>query len=277
MIFKPNAGHGDRQMRIVGKERFAGVRFRSIHHPVVASTTDANGRQKFLRRAKLFEHRIGNVAEHFGGHNGWVHRRIIVFQFRRLVRAEFADECRAQQFHIEIGGQAPAHILGKDERVQGLPRFGGVSQNGELERQTIFVLRDERIHTARVRFQNMARLIAQMAQIIFGGARQADRAQQTIGVERDRTKDFCEFAMRQPAIQLHLPQAILRVNVPLRENEIVLILRVKVRHAPFIAQHLDRRLQTGETQDAACLRQWATIQVRDTDTKRNNNGGNKPR
>ena len=68
--------------------------------------------------------------------------------------------------------------------------------------------------------------------------------------------------LRQPAcagtpLKLHLPQAILCVDVALGEEEVIFVAGIDVRYAPTVAHDLDRALQAGDAHAALGLRQEA--------------------
>ena len=55
---------------------------------------------------------------------------------------------------------------------------------------------------------------------------------------------FGESSLTGPAPDLHLEEPILRRHVPLREEDVVRGTGVDVRHAPPIATHLDRAVES---------------------------------
>src|SRR5207244_13604520 len=69
-----------------------------------------------------------------------------------------------------------------------------------------------------------------------------------------RAEDLCEPPFADSPPQIHLKESVLRGDEPLGEEEVVLRLRVDVRHAPPIASHFDRTIQTGHVALPLALR-----------------------
>ena len=68
---------------------------------------------------------------------------------------------------------------------------------------------------------------------------------------------FGEASLCQPPTHLELEQSILRLRVSERPREVDPILRIDVRDAVGVANHLDRRSQPGEGDDARLRRESA--------------------
>lgn len=73
-------------------------------------------------------------------------------------------------------------------------------------------------------------------------------AQEPIGIEARRTDELCQPTLCQPAVEGHLPQAILRVDKAEREKRVGLTGGVDVRHTAAIARdrHLGAEPSDGE-------------------------------
>ena len=78
----------------------------------------------------------------------------------------------------------------------------------------------------------------------LSSARDADRAQKLVGVERRLTQHFGQAPGSDAAIHLHLPQAVLRVRVTEREGRIAFVRCDDGRNAMLVAIDAHRLLQT---------------------------------
>src|SRR4030095_14408162 len=61
-----------------------------------------------------------------------------------------------------------------------------------------------------------------------------------VAIGRARTEAFGEPSLALAPPQRELPEAFLPHHVARREEEVIYVLRVDVRHAPLVANHLDR-------------------------------------
>ncbi len=104
-------------------------------------------------------------------------------------------------------------------------------------------------------------------QITLGGFAPADRADKDVVSHQVivATSQFLEAAIAGRAKELHLPPAILCLNVTLSEQEIVHTAGVDVRDAPIIAPDGDGVLQPGDLHFAVECRQRAARQIVEED------------
>ena len=79
---------------------------------------------------------------------------------------------------------------------------------------------------------------------------EVERAQEDVGGEGAVAEDLRQAALAGAARQLHLPQAVLRVQEPQRAEEVVGGSGKDVRHALAIAHDLDRAGEPGNRQRA---------------------------
>ena len=78
-----------------------------------------------------------------------------------------------------------------------------------------------------------------------------------VDLERGLAEHLGQPTRTGATLKLHLPQAILRVDVALGEEEVVLVLGVDVRHAPPVAQDLDGACEARDLHAALSGRQEA--------------------
>jgi hypothetical protein len=78
----------------------------------------------------------------------------------------------------------------------------------------------------------------------FGEGGESERPEHFVKLQRSRVKDLRESSLSDPAAQLHLPEPILRMDVPDGEHQLVFILRQDMGDAEFIAVNFDRLMNT---------------------------------
>jgi hypothetical protein len=188
-----------------------------------------------LTRARVRGDWVEPLERRLLGQNDGIVARIIVHQFREAFGSDFIQHGRAQQFRVPVLPQTPRHHFRPDQRILRLPRFRRVTQQRKFERQFFLMRIQKRIHAARIRVQDAVRSLTGVSEIIFRRASQADDALPAVRIKRDRANEFRQTPRREPPIQFHVPQTVLRVNESLREKNIVVAFRVNVRHAPFVA------------------------------------------
>ena len=67
--------------------------------------------------------------------------------------------------------------------------------------------------------------------------------------------DFGEPSLVGTPVHVHLPESVLRLHVSLREEQVVDVPRVDVRHAPSVANDLDAVAQAAERDASVDLRE----------------------
>ena len=116
---------------------------------------------------------------------------------------------------------------------------------------------DERVHAGDVRVHLLLRPVRRRRPRRARGAAEADRAQKTILRQRRRAQHLRQPAVSDAALQLHLPQPILRVHVAEAEERVRLVRREDVRDGVGVADDVDRRRDAGDRRRAGDLGQRA--------------------
>lgn len=83
----------------------------------------------------------------------------------------------------------------------------------------------------------------------------AERPDQPISGKPGATGNLRDPACRHPAVELELPEPVLRVAKPLTEPQVPSSPRVNVRHSPAVAQNLNLMIEARQTQCAPVRRQ----------------------
>ena len=157
-------------------------------------------------------------------------------------------QTQSRQFLAPVAAQVPGHHQGPGNRIGRRPGFWGRRIGQQEFRRQLHTHRmcfDERIHAGSVGFQQ-APIGGRIA--VEHGLRRApdaERAQELVSVDGGSTEKLCQPTGRQTPVDLHLPQAILRVQVTQRKLRIVDVLGVDVRHTVGIAQHFGFLPQAG--------------------------------
>ena len=183
------------------------------------------------------------------------------------------EPVRHHQVVPRVGREAPVRLLysvagyveGELHLVDGVPPHarhaeGGPAQHcrlrrprerldaGELElhRQVVAVLPDVGVHAGGVGGEQPVGVgvIARPLGFVEGSP-EPHQPGAAVVVERLRTEDLRQPPLAPAAPHLHLPQPVLRHDVALCEEQVVVVPRVDVGHAPLVADHLDRLLQAG--------------------------------
>ena len=204
----PYARDRELQMHITRHHRFSRRRVRAGNGPCVRA------RLQFLACA----HRKQEI--HFGPVTALQH-----FLLENLVRVG----CR----------EIAEHVQPDQDAVHRAPGSRLIPQQGEFERQPAAVPREVGIDAARVRIEPRAILCRHGHIRIFGNPPQPQPPRFPVRQQRRRAHDLREIARGQPSQSVHLPHALLRRHIALREKQIVLIGCGDVRFAQAIERDRD--------------------------------------
>ena len=167
-----------------------------------------------------------------------------VAQLLHGVGSQFGDRPRAVDFRRHVGDEplvprhhhlrrpAPrsdAQKLELDGQQAGLPLGPG-----DIGVDAVHERRDDGVAPVVV--------VAHLGRHV---APEPEQPRADVALQFARTEDLRHRAGRLPPPQLELEQPVARRRVALREEEVVLVLRVDVGDAPPVGHDLDRRLQAG--------------------------------
>jgi hypothetical protein len=110
----------------------------------------------------------------------------------------------------------------------------------------LLALRNEEIDAAGVIVEATAAVGGLVVVNALGGEANLEDALRFVVLDERGAHDFSERAVGVASRCVHLPQAILRGDVTLGDEEVVLRGGVNVRHAVCVAANGDRRGQAGE-------------------------------
>ena len=262
----PDAREGERQMRIVGEQRLARYRVGARQHPFVGGLTLARGDivgaaiepvevDALRRRADDRERRVRIVA------------RRLDQEFHAGV-ADLLREPQAQQLGSPVAVEPERHQLGPDQRIGGPPLLGPIAaarqqlDEGEFEAVLLVVVGQPGVDAGGVGFEQGARAGRERVHAFARLPVDAEPAHGAVGVDQAAADhpwrdDLGQAPLAQAAHQLHLPEAVLGMDVAEAEGGILDGAGDDVRHGVLVAQDLDRGFQPGGLEVAAVGRQRA--------------------
>jgi hypothetical protein len=126
--------------------------------------------------------------------------------------------------------------------VDGRPRLDDVIGIQNTRQDGIFqaefhrlTVRDVGVHARGVRVEDSLRVRSQRGVFLFGHLTPAERAQELIGLHLPLAEHLGEASRTDVPPEVHLPETILRVDVSLREEQVVPGGGVDVRDAHLVA------------------------------------------
>ena len=249
------------QVRIVGEQRLARARARTRDHPVVGGASAdqiADQPVEHLGGVRPAHGRGGRLQGIEVGNLGQARRcvgRIERHQVLDLGRGEALGRQReAQDLQVEVHGELQRHQLGHDGAVRRTPGLRLVPQEQELRRKPRLQepqrACQEGIDAARIGLERGSGVAGQRPERALGMAVKVKRAQENVRAQGALAEDLREAALAGAALQLHLPEPVLRVHEAQRHVEVVGGLGEDMRHALAVAHHLHRHRQAGDGQRA---------------------------
>jgi len=151
---------------------------------------------------------------------------------------QIGDQSGAEQLGPIVAPKIQAHHLSPGQRVDRGPGGRINAQDGEFERQAAPVAFDVSVYTVGIGLHDEASLIFHQRPVLLGRLPQADGAQKTVGIQGAWAQDCAQGPAGDPAVELHLPEPILGVDIALGEKEIMLVLRKDMGHSPLVPDHL---------------------------------------
>ena len=272
----PDVRRGNLQVHVVSQKRPAAGRVAAGHHPVVravgAIRADGPAHQIFQRA------RFGGFVS--GQRRGKADFGILVLLVFIQTRRGFGMRLAQVQANsrrrtvaprtdrikigfefgvVEPGGNVCTRQLGRSVHVQPLhqqhshanrvhaaPGLGPIAQQPELDGKMmrLLALRNVEIDAAGVVVE--ARAIGGRHPRVdaLGGHANLQNALRLVVLDERRTENFGQLAVGAAPQAVHLPEPVLRGDVALRDEEIVLRSGGDVGNAVAVAAHSDRRGQS---------------------------------
>jgi hypothetical protein len=169
---------------------------------------------------------VGDVflrgGEVYGGLGGWV---VAPGGYRVEVGDKVLREARGEGFAAEFGGEAGGQILKHDEAdeeaVTRGPGGGLIAEETEFEREVGALEVDGGVDAGGVAFEEVELIGREGGDGAVGGGSDEEGALEAVVCEEAGAKDFGEGAGGVAAEGVHLPEAVLRGDKALGEEEVV--------------------------------------------------------
>jgi len=165
---------------------------------------------------------------------------------RQHVGRQFFAQHREGDLGVHIAPQVPGHQLAPRNAVDRGPRLGLVSpadqsQNDVLERQSrAGPLRQVRVHALGVSLKHALCLGVHGVPFLLGDACPTQRPQELVGLELAFPEHLGQAPGADVARGVHLPEAVLGVQEPLRHVQVVLGFGIDRWDAYGVSEYLDR-------------------------------------
>ena len=164
----------------------------------------------------------------------------------QLRPVELAGEACAQQLVAKIVAQVPGHDLEPDQAVGGPPGLGLVAEQNELRRQQLGVGLQIGVHAGGVGLVDRLHLGRELLEVALGDAVETQRAQEPVGLDAGLAHHRREPRLADPALQLKLPEPVLRVDVAHGEGAVLRRLGKDVRDRVGVADYVHRLVEAGD-------------------------------
>ena len=138
------------------------------------------------------------------------------------------------------------------------------------------MLLDEFVYAAGVRFHHFLSFGVEQCDVAFSCAAEAKGSKLFVDGHRCGAQDLRKLAPCGAPQEIHLPEAVLRHDVPLRLCKIFHRRGANVRDTPKVAFDCDLILETGQGSRAIDLWQWPVDKPPDDCAYNHNNDGKSP-
>ena len=171
------------------------------------------------------------------------------------VGGKFCGEGFAVEFSGEAGGEVLEHDKADEERVAWRPGSGLVAEEAELEWEVGTLEVDGGVDTGGVLLEEVEFVGREGGEGAVGGDAELEGALEAVVDEEAGAKDLGESAGGMAAESVHLPEAILRGDEALGEDEVVERGCAEMGDAVSVALDGDGAGETGDGEGAVELRQ----------------------
>jgi hypothetical protein len=175
------------------------------------------------------------------------------------VADEVLREAGGEGFAVELGGEAVGEVLEHDEAdeegVAGRPGGGLVVEEAELERKVGALESDGGVDAGSVLLEEVELVRGEGSDGAVGGDAELEGALEAVVDDEGGAEDFGEGAGGVAAEGVHLPEAVLRGDEALGEEEVVERGGAEVRDAVGVALDGDGSGEAGDGDGAVELRE----------------------
>jgi hypothetical protein len=186
--------------------------------------------------------------------------RVSRVQLLHPVHRELLRELGALDLILHVAAQVPRHRLEPGDRVGRAPGLRGVAGVGDAQ-QPVFQAQLEAaaslqvgVDAVRVGVQVATGLGGQQGEFGFGGTTPAERPDEGVCLDAVRSEQLRKPPGCHMPAEVHLPEAVLSVQVTLCLEQVGGVVRVDLRNAPPVPDHLHFARQSGHRDSAVDLR-----------------------
>ena len=190
--------------------------------------------------------------------------RVVRVEVGDLGRAEAAGQQGAVDLVLHVAAQVPGHGLEPGDRVDGRPRFGlvvvGEAECRVLDGALLGALRREvGVDAVGVGAQVRLGALGELGVVLLlGHPVPAEGAQEGVGVDLALAEHLGEAARGGVPADVHLPEAVLRLDVTLGAEEVLVAVGVEMGNAVAVPADLHRGAETVEFEASLGLREGRT-------------------
>ena len=218
-------------MRVVGEDRLARRRARSRDHPFVRSAV-AKRQQLAQSGVRLVRGGVARMERRLRRD-----RRIRGRRRKdpaRLLGRKLPSELGPHDLEPVVVAELPSHQLAPDQRIRRLPGLRLVAEDHEFRRQGVGVRIEERVDAVDIGLQARLRDRRKRREAGFGEPIEPERADEAIDPDQVRPGDLGDPALADAPLDLHLIEALARVEPAERAHRVVHRRGEDVRHAVLI-------------------------------------------
>ena len=168
---------------------------------------------------------------------------------------EFCCNAFTLQLRIPVRVEHVDHHHADADGIDSGPRLRLVVQEAKLGWKGILVLSDVEVHAARAGAETRTLIGRQIRVDALRGVAELEHALCFIVAQQRGAEDFGEFSVGAAAIGVHLPEAVLRSHVALRDKQILLRSGVDVRDPVLVSTNADGGGEAGKVDVSVELRE----------------------
>ena len=174
-----------------------------------------------------------------------------------LGRAQALGQPQAQGLVGPVARELQGHQPAPDQAVGGPPGRWLIAEQLEFQRQGAAGIGEEAVHALGVGQEHGLGVGAQMIEVLFRQAIEAEGAHQAVDLDGGRSQALGEPPGAEAAHEVHLHQTVLGMGVAERAIGVEILLGPDGHQALLVTQHLDRRRQARQPHLALQLGQGA--------------------
>jgi hypothetical protein len=239
----PDRRIGDQQMRVVGQQWLAAGAACTRDDPVVRCRR--SGRQCRSEGRHALPVEVAVERSELWRRTARAILGIVQQQPVDLLGREAGSQPGPHDLLLDVGRETPGHDHQPGERVGWLPRGRAQAECDELRRQCAAMAGEEGVHTRGIALERGAAFGIEPGNRGLGSAIEADGAHLPIDDQCAISGQLGETAGADAALQLELPEPVLRMRKAQAEGSVAVVVGGDVRHAVGVTHDGDGPFETG--------------------------------